>query len=713
MALSATQFIIQRLREYDPNRTVAPGTAWYELMVAPLTAILQPIRDDVASLTASQTVLQVIEAVDPNAFSEAVLDAMMSTLLVDRRMGSRGTTTVRIRFFSAEAFAADAADLTFSTTTGLAFENTIAQSFTASQINTNFDGQFYYVDVPVQSSTEGSGFNVEIGEISVMTAEPANVVDVANVSAVSDGVTRETNLELIARARQEITVRALVSSPGIFSTITNNFSSIRSVAPVGFGDEEMMRDIIYNAHVGGYVDAWVKPQSMTLKTWTGKAGLVADTTRQVPVSTQVAFDTVAAGAPELVTRNLRHEDIATGTVVVTSQNGAFPYTDVTDYTIDYGNGTITPTAAHAGGIAYLETATLNPQDGSTLAGVFTDNNANFPVSNVRVGDRLVMNAALYGGSVGSEVLDGVYTVAGVAANSISIVGSFPVDVPSFIGAGWAAPGVVGYAVYGRVIVSYSYHPTSLDFAAVARTGRGEFTITDVPMLKVMQIEVLDPVSGDPTGVFLDYGGGWGSGGWGSGGWGAGALGDWRIRVIKPNERYSMIEDVFIDFSPAQKGVTVAVTFNYSPDVAAIHTYARDPGNRVVAGDILPKHMIPAFFNAVIPYESLASDATTTAATMLAALELFIHSLPSGATSRLEMSDVVDAMYDAGAVKVTLPIVGKLEIHNTDGSITVITDEDVLTVPTSILTDPTARPLSARTAHALPGTITLTQTPAAV
>ncbi len=712
MALSATQFIIQRLREYDPNRTVAPGTGWYELMVAPLTAILQPIRDDLAALTTSQTISQVLEAVAPDEFSEDVLDALLSTLLVERRLGSRGTTTVRIRFFAAQAFDADAGDLTFATTTGLQFENTIAQSFTSSQINTNFDGQFYYVDVPVQSSTEGSSFNVAIGDISVMNAEPANVVDVANVSAVSDGVTRETNLELIARARQEVTVRALVTSPGIFSTITNTFQSIRSVAPVGFGDAEMMRDIIQNAHVGGYVDAWVKPQSMSLKTWTGEVALVADTTREVAVTTQVAFDTFGV-AVETVTKAFRQEDIVSGSVVVTNQDGSFPYTEIVDYTIDYANGSITPTAAHVGGVAYLETTTLNPQDGSTLDDVFTDNNVNFVTANVRVGDRLILNATTYGGSVGSEVLDGIYTVAGVAANSLSIVGTFPVDVASFIAAGWAAPGVVGYAVYGRAIVSFRYHPTAIDFGAVARTGRADFTITDVPMLKVTRIEVLDPITGEPTGTTLDYGGGWGSGGWGSGGWGAGALGDWRIRVIEPNERFSMLEDVFIDFSPDQKGVIVAVTFNYSPDVAAIHTYAVDPGNRVVAGDILAKHMIPAFFNATIPYEVLASDATTTATTMLAALELFIHSLASGATSRFELSDLVDAMYDAGAVKVDLPIAGALEIHNTDGSIRVVSGQDVLTVPTVVLTDPTARPLSARTAHPLPGTITLTQTPAAV
>ena len=715
MALSVTQFIIQRLREYDPNRTVAPGTGWYELMVAPLSVILQPMRDDIAALTISQTVLQVINATDPNAFSEDVLDALLSNLLVDRRLGSRGTTTVRIRFYEAQAFSATAAALTFSTTTGLQFNNTTAQSFTQAQVNVNFDGQFYYVDVPVQSSTEGSGFNVAIGDINTMDDEPANVVDVANVSAVADGVTRETNLELIDRARQEITVRALVTAPGIFSTITNNFESIRSVSPVGMGDDEMMRDIIQNAHVGGYVDAWVKPQSTTSKTWDATVPLVADTTREVSATTALTFDTQAVLLQSIV-KDLPHEDIVAGSVVVTNATGSFTYVENVDYTVNYATGRITPIGTAAlgpgtGRIPYREPpAAVGPGD-SITANVFTVLAQTFlggGIPDVQPGDRLRLNEADYGGSGTSDLNDGLYTVGAVGANSLTINETFPVTVAP----GGFVANNVGFAIYGRVLVSYRYNPVAVDIIATARTGRANYTITDVPVLRVTQVEVLDPITGDPSGVFLDYGNGFGSGGFGSGGFGAGALGDWRIRVDEPNERYSMLEDVFLDFDPAHKGVLVGITFEYSPDVAAIHTYAVSPANRVVAADLLAKHMIPAFFNAAIAYEVLASDATTTT-TMLAAISLFIHQLASGATSRLELSDLVDIMYDAGAVKVDLPITGTLDIHNTDGSIQVISSQDDLIVPTQILTDPTNRPLTPRTAHALPGTISLTQSNAVV
>jgi hypothetical protein len=419
----------------------------------------------------------------------------------------------------------------------------------------------------------------------------------------------------------------------------------------------------------------------------------------------VAIDTHPAVAVEDITKDFRHQDLVVGSVVVTNQTGVTPYADTTDYNINYALGTLTPTAGTS--MAYFVALTTAP-DGSIVGGTFTDNNATFLLSNVKPGDRLVLDASRYGGGIGSEVNDGTYTIVSVGAQALSVVGSFPVPIASFV-----ASGHVGYAVYARVLVAYNYNPTSVDFAATARTGRELFTVPDVPLLNVTQVEVLDPITGDPTGTLLSYGGGFGSGGFGSSGFGAGTLGDWRVRVGEPNERFSMIEDVFLDFDPAHKGVRVAITFNYSPDVSAIHTYARDAANRVVAADLLAKHMIPAFFNAAIGYEVLASDATTTTTTMLAAISLFIHQLASGETSRLEISDLVDAMYDAGAVKVDLPIAGSLEIHNTDGSIRVVSSEDVLVVPTSVLTDPTPRPLTPRTAHALPGTITLTQSNAAV
>jgi len=715
MPLSATQFIIQRLREYDSARPVTPGTGWYELMVAPMTAILQPIRDDIASLTTSQTILQVLQAADPNAFSEDVLDALMSNLLVDRRLGARGTTTMRIRFFTAEEFTASVGTLTFSTSDGLEFNNTTAQSFTQSQVSINFDGQFYYIDVPVQSSTTGSSFNVAAGEISTMENEPANVVDVANISAVSDGVTKETNLELIARARQEITVRALVTAPGIFSTIVNNFTSIRDVAAVGFGDDEMMRDIIQNAHVGGYVDAWMKPQSLTTKTWSATTGLVADTTRVAPATSVLEFNAQLTPI-ELQIKNLPHENIVPGSVVVTNQTGSFTYAEFTDYNVDYAGGRILPVAAGpgVGRIPYRESPaaagagdSIADSGPGTPINVFTVLAETFLADGVQPGDRLRLNAGDYGGTGTSAQNDGLYTIGSVGANTLTTNEPFPVAVPI----GDFPANNVGFAIYGRVLVSYNYNPTSLDIKETARVGRENYTITDVPVLRVSKVEVLDPLTGDPTGTLLSYGDGFGSGGFGSGGFGAGNLGDWRIRVAQPYERYSMLEDVYLDFDPAHKGVRVGVTFDYSPDVDAVHTYATSPANRVVAADLLAKHMIPAFFNAAIAYETVASDATTTTTTMLAALSLFLHSLPSGETSRLELSDLVDAMYDAGAVKVSLPITGQLEIHNTDGSIHVVSGQDVLTVPTVILSDPTPRPLTARTAHPLPGTITLTQTTA--
>ncbi|NIR16323.1 MAG: hypothetical protein GWN86_21330, partial [Desulfobacterales bacterium] len=70
--------------------------------------------------------------------------------------------------------------------------------------------------------------------------------------------------------------------------------------------------------------------------------------------------------------------------------------------------------------------------------------------------------------------------------------------------------------------TYDYNPLSIDIIETPRsTSREDYTITNVPVMKVKSIEVLDPSTGEPTGTFLDTTGGYGQGGYGIGPYGIG------------------------------------------------------------------------------------------------------------------------------------------------------------------------------------------------
>jgi uncharacterized phage protein gp47/JayE len=699
MALSAAQFIVQRLREYDSSRAVPRNGGWYTLLVAPLSVIMQPLRDDIARIERSQSILQVLESAAPDDFDETVVDYLLSNIRVERKTGSKATTTMRVRFFGTNDFIAEAGSLTFKTNSGLKFSNTSAVNVTASQMNSQFDGEFFYVDVPVEAEIEGSDYNVDAAIVNVFENEPAGVADVGNISAITTGNNRETNRQFISRAKLAISVRTLVTGPGISSRITEDFAAIREVLPTGFGDDEMMRDIKSNVHVGGYVDAWMKPASVTTSVFDLPGVLQVDTTRERSAMEIIEFDDL--GAVGDIDRPLHWSDLVSVSLL-TGAGGSGGYVEGVDYDVDYVSGAVTRLSG-APEIAYIEGTNSDPV-GSTAGAVLSDPSRNFIALGVKPGDRLIIDDAAYGGDAANVALNGRYTIASVATNSVTVVGSFPEDLSGFN----VTP--LGFAIYGRVRATYVYNPTTIDIIGTARAGRSAFTIDDVPLLRVSSVEDLDLATGEATGTFYDSYGGYGSGGYGAGGYGTGQAGDWILRVETPSDRFSAREDVYIEFNPAMKGYRVRVTYEHSPDVAAVHTYVTDPANRDVAADILAKHAVPAYFEGSIAYQVEASNNSTTEATMQKAVNEFLHGLGMG--NGAELSDVVDAMYDAGAVKVTLPIAARLEVQNTDASVRTVTSQDVLSVPDTTFSDPSDKPLTSRISHIIPGAYVLTQTTAA-
>ena len=700
MPLPVTDFIVQRIKEHDSTINITSGTGFYELMVAPLSVILQPLRDEVDTLKASQTILQVLETATPNSFDQSTVDYLLSNLRVDRKSGAKASTTIRMKFFSTQELVATAGSLSFQNDTGFVFKNTLAVNISQAQMSTQFDGEIYYVDILCTAANAGAGFNLAANTVTIMQNEPAGVSSVTNPYAVTSGVSSETNTQFIERAKTSISVRTLVTAAGISSMLTENFESIREASAAGFKDPEMMRDIISNVHVGGYVDAWMKPDSMSESVFSSTTGLALDTARTVDASellTMPVGDPLLGTDPLSIVVPLAHQNLV-GTPTVRSLGGSVLYSTPGDYTITPAG---TFTRPQLSTITYLEALNSN---GSIIEGSnsFVDaSGINFVAIGVVSGDSLVLNQTRYPGGNYSTA-DGIYTVATVAADTLTLNEPFPA------GSATALTGatIVGYAIYGRVRVDYKYNPLSIDFKATPTAGRELHTITDVPLLRIEKVEEVDPVTYELTGVEYEQGGGWGAAGFGSGPWGIGDTKDWILRIVAPENRFSMLEDLFMDFRYTLAGKLVRVTHKYSPDIGPVHTFVTSPSNRDVAADILAKHSIPAFFNASISYEVDAANVTTTAVTMLSAIEDYVNSLGIG--NSLEISDLVDLMYDEGAVKVTLPIDAEIEIHNTDTSVQIAPSEDELVVPDNITDDPNSRPLSARITHILPGTITLSQ-----
>lgn len=275
-----------------------------------------------------------------------------------------------------------------------------------------------------------------------------------------------------------------------------------------------------------------------------------------------------------------------------------------------------------------------------------------------------------------------------------------------------------------VYVRYWFNPLSIDIGPLVkldafgatrgiRPGREEFTITDVAFLRIRAIEIIDPVTLEPTGEFLDGKSGFGSGGFGKGPFGIGSGADYRLVVNSPTERFSAFEDAYIVFNSGLIGLSFRIEYDFVPQVLDLHNFSRSESERVLDGDFLVRHFLPAYVSGTIEYRVDSTDSTVPDNDTLTELvKEFIAQQKAG--TDLEYSDIIQFIQ-----KTTDPFrrygtfIKSFElqavVHNTDGSTTVVTGKDFLrVVAPSPFPRATTRPLSPRITHWLADNIVLTR-----
>jgi len=676
MALPIKDFIIQQLLEFDPNFDVGSGVPTTALFIDPLSIILQPIANELTVVQASQSVLTILESSDPDSFPEDIVDGLASNVFVARNPGSIGSDVMRVRFFEPQNFSFAQGVLVFRSSTGLRYSNSEPIDVTSAEVSLNQDGSLYFVDFPIVALEEGASFNVGPGGITSMEAEPVGVANVSNLFGVAQGRDRETNTELIDRIKVAVTVRALVTGRGIVVTLTENFTTIEEIFPIGFGDPEMMRDIVYNTHIGGNADVYVKTPNF-LSGSKDIFGLEVDTTRQAPGGGSVVALVQDVGY------SLGHAPIdrTSVTPIVRTIDGAFTYAEGSDYIILDSSGLLSRPAGSS--IFHLA---------SSAAAVTTVKQLTKVGGFVGVRQDMILTISL------PASVAGTYTVKQhISDDVIEIYGSFPV--------GSAA--AVSYQVDDLLTISYEYNPVAVDIIATARsTEREPYTITDVPVMFIESIQVLDPISGNPTGALISPAGGFGAGGFGVGGFGVGGGSSYRMLVNEPTLRHSQREDLYLEFASTYTGFSIRVNYQYASAVPPIQAFMDDRNNQSVTASLLARHFIPVFVDstATIVYDIPAATSTTaiTADEMLALVEGFVTDIDSG--DDLELSDLVDVMYDNGASRVDLASLNKLrgEIHLHDGTVEFRTPDSTgsMSIPDDEIPDPTDKPLSPRIARFL-------------
>jgi len=844
--LPVSEFLTARLKEYDPAFELRSGTAFEQLFFKPLAFILQPFLNDAARLETSQSFLKILQQESPDSYEEDAVDALASNIFVSRALGARASGQARVYHTRPLSREWPTGGAVFTGSNGKTYSNPAPYSISSGDMGAQIEDGNYYYDIPVVATTYGYDSNLAIDGL-ISLASDSDVVAVTNKVAISGGTKRETNRELIERARKSVAVRDLVTSKGLNATLFENFpNSLKEVQAIGHSDPEMMRDVVFNTHLGGKVDVYYKGASVEqgMKEF---YALLPDYTRSVRGNTVVYMagtsahslprrniDRSKGSAPVVeqvrpktqarvsslslpptadlsVTTRLRlgvdgvYRDVyiagsnpaaTTSNEIVARINAAFEkpvaalrggflelrslsfgrYSEITFGIPEEGSGSnaveavfgLSPTASHTfygdGPILFKEGVdyTFDDEAGQItrilqLTYVVTVRATGYFDGLGRLCDTGNLFVAVSAGDIVTFTADGSEqrVLSVVDANTLVLETAFTATTRrsvatleeakalpglrtgefvrilgvlyKYTGLGFDPVSTSGLSYSVRrggiknnepVHVQFSYTPLTIDIGSSVsradgtrgvRPGREDMTIGEAAFLRVSSIELIDPLTGEPTGQLLKTSGGFGAGGYGVGGYGVGASSDYRLFINSPVERFSVFEDGYIELDQGLAGLSLQVTYDYSPEVQNLHSFCRAENERVLDGDILVKHFIPAYVNGTIQYSVNSTDASVPSNDALTQkVKDFITAQRSG--SELKFSDIYQVLaretdpFDRYGTFIK-PFTLSAVVHNADGTITTVTGKDKLTVPT-LTPKFTEKPLSPRITHWLADDITL-------
>jgi len=284
--LPISEFLTSRLTEYDSTFELRSGTGFESLFFKPMQFITQPLRDEADKIFIAQSFRRILQTESPDDFDEESVDALANNIFIYRTEGQYSTGIARLYYASAVDREWPSEEMVLNGSNGLVYTNVSPYTVRVSQTGSQIESGLHYYDVPIKCTEKGKAGDLSAGGI-VSISNDTDVISVTNKSDISGGVDRESNTEFIERTKESIGVRDLVTGKGTTAILFESFAGqITELQSIGLGDQEMMRDILFNTHVGGKVDIFFKAPNVQIgeKYFTG---LLIDDTRQAYASANV------------------------------------------------------------------------------------------------------------------------------------------------------------------------------------------------------------------------------------------------------------------------------------------------------------------------------------------------------------------------------------------------------------------------------------------
>jgi len=264
------QFLSTSLPQYDFSQ----GTSARDIAINSIAYVVAFMRKEIGDIRNRQSLLKLAEAsedLDEDSANELV-NEILSDWFITRKTGgkSRGYVTLKfskqqigvITFTTSDTFSKGGLDFLIAST-----ETVTLQATDLVKNTDNLGVDFFTATLELEAALVGASYDVDPGPFSDFPSVSPHLVNVESLEKFTGGAGVETSEEMVKRSATAITVRDLNTIPSITTVLTEEFSQVLEVEPIGMGDIEMQRDLIeiprgvgstIKIHRGSMMDVYVK-----------------------------------------------------------------------------------------------------------------------------------------------------------------------------------------------------------------------------------------------------------------------------------------------------------------------------------------------------------------------------------------------------------------------------------------------------------------------
>jgi hypothetical protein len=232
-------FISDRLRQAYPDLVLdEKGSPLVDLFRNAPSLMLEPVRQSLQLQRQERAGLS-----NPSVLTEDSADDLAGNFFATRRKAGYVTVNVRLYFKTADIGVTLFLDNVAHSVSGKRYLPVAPITITKDELKKNQQGSLYFFDVTYQGEEAGSSFAVGPGDIFSVDNVPG-LVKATNPVASTPADDAETPEEMAQKVLESISEKSPVIKRGINSVVLDAHPEVSGVQVIGYGDPEMIRDIL-------------------------------------------------------------------------------------------------------------------------------------------------------------------------------------------------------------------------------------------------------------------------------------------------------------------------------------------------------------------------------------------------------------------------------------------------------------------------------------